>query len=294
MDKVHVVLAANGLYEPGLELTRASIVASAGDAGTLVFHEFREWPKGLNLPRNLSLAYLRLLLPNLLPDEDFVIWSDVDTLWKRDVRDLWAKRDANVLIVAPHDRSPETIQSEGEWMKSHGYPFDADKYFCSGVMLINLKKMREVRFVDRCLAFVVKHDDVLLADQSVLNALFFDEVQYLDNSWNVFSRDATMEHFRCNGSVIHYAGETPWLFRDAMTMLTDTRIEWFRAYADLVGKCSVHDVMRRYIGSAGIVLRRLLFRLAANPVTWPLVCGGLLVTGRLHVAKSMRIWARRI
>lgn len=294
-DTVHIALAADALYETGMKLVEASMRVFAGSNGhRLKFHEFRAWPQDVKLPRPLTLAYIRLFLPNLLPDEDFVIWSDVDTLWRRDVSELWAMRNPEVLIMAPHDRSPETIRNEGAWMKANGYAIDLDKYFCSGVMLLNLKKMREEGFVDRCYEFIAGHHDLLLADQSVLNALYSDRVSFLDESWNVFSRNATKEDFQTRDVVIHFAGETPWLFRYNLDMLTDTRLEWFRAYASLVRKCPLSQALGECLSNAALFWRRLLFNVSANVVLRPLLYLLLCVAGRRKVALTMRIWARRI
>ncbi len=293
-DRVHVVLAANGPYMSGLELTKASMIASADDASRLVFHEFTEWPTNLVLPRQLSLAYIRLFLSDLLSELDYVVWSDVDVLWKRDIAELWALRKDDIFIMAPRDQSLETLESECAWMHWHGYGFDANRYFCSGVMLMNLKKMREEGFVGRCLEFIGRHDDVLLADQSVLNALYQDKVEYLEGVWNVFSRNATKRDFVEGGVVIHFAGEAPWLFRDGLTMFTDTRVEWFKAYAKLVGKCTLREVLNSKMNIFERFYRRVLFFLAASPLTWPLIKCALSLTGRGKVASRMKIWARRV
>ena len=89
-DKVHVVMVADNAYEKVLEVAKASMIESCSAPDRIEFHIFREEPelsermrREFGTYRGSPMTFVRLYLGELLPDVDWVVYSDVDTVWRR-------------------------------------------------------------------------------------------------------------------------------------------------------------------------------------------------------------------
>lgn len=193
-DHVHVVMAADGAYKKGLEVARASMIESAGDPARLKFHIFDE---GTGLEQRIRdefgtykgspMAFLRLYLGELLPDVDWVVYSDVDTLWRRDVLELATLFDESKTIQWVRDLK-STVVEFMSWCQARHVPLEGFRpgdYCCSGVCIINLKRWRERNVFVRCRDFVAKYGYPKYADQDILNALLYAEAGILPDWWDV-------------------------------------------------------------------------------------------------------------
>ena len=197
-DAIHVVFASDANYLPGLEVAKGTMIAACSDPARLEFHIFDEEALSgcavQNMPKwnGSHMPYLRLWLPSLLPDLDYVVYSDVDTIWNRDVCELW---DATVggdnADCALHwVRDMLSIRKEsGEWIErvatDEGFEFDWMRYGCSGVCVMNLKKMREMNFTQRVLDLYAKYGVPKFPDQDVLNVVFNQDCALLPSVWGV-------------------------------------------------------------------------------------------------------------
>lgn len=194
--KIHVVLAADANYLPGLKVTRESMVRSCSDPDRLEFHIFDEKAlvglEGIDafeIYNTSRMPYLRLFLPDLMPDVDWVVYSDVDTVWHRDVCELAGLFDPSVSIQWVRDIRSAYLETR-EWLgraKSSGliHSFDRRRYGCSGVCLMNLKKMRECRTAQRSLELIRVAGNPVHADQDLLNALYNHDCGLLPREWDV-------------------------------------------------------------------------------------------------------------
>lgn len=190
-DEIHVVMAADGPYLKGLEVAKASMVESCSDPGRLEFHLFGEaavsserMRREFGTYKGSPMAFLRLYLGELLPDVDWVVYSDVDTLWKRDVCELWDLRDETKVIQWVTD-IPSTQAEAKRWQCRINPSFDESRYCSSGVMLMNLRKMRTERILERARALTKEHGLFRYADQDILNALCNQSCGLLPKWWNL-------------------------------------------------------------------------------------------------------------
>ena len=215
--QIHVVLAADANYAPGLKVTRDSMVRSCSDARRVVFHVFDETAlrdlSGLEVfdKYNTSkMPYLRLFLPELLPEVEWVVYSDVDTIWNRDVCELEALFDPDVGIQWVRDFRG-TMEEERRWgasvrAKGLGFAgFDESRYACSGVCIMNLAKMRRENMTRRAVEMVAACEKPPHADQDVLNELYNQDSAFLPGVWNCMGHFRDLPHWnaRC---VYHLTG----------------------------------------------------------------------------------------
>lgn len=196
--KIHVVLASDANYLPGLEVTKATMLASCSAPSRLAFHVFDEHAldclsastkSRLPLWNGSLMPYLRLWLPQLLPTVDRVVYSDVDTVWNRDVCELWDQTS----VRRPHPsifwvRDMASMrESAGEWIErasaGEGVSFDWSRYACSGICVMNLRKMRDTDFTERVLELYEKYGVPKFPDQDVLNLLFNQDGELLPPVW---------------------------------------------------------------------------------------------------------------
>lgn len=168
---------------------------------------------------HFSLAnYFRLKIPTLLPNIDKVIYLDSDTISRVDLRDLWQVSIDNFYIAGcksmVHARNCERL------CLPIGTP-----YINSGVMLLNLKKMRNDGVEDmffRC----IKNDPrkMLSADQDVINVTLCgvdNGIKQIKQNWNTEIRSDISpfpEYIEIiqNPYILHFiTADKPWMDNSA-------------------------------------------------------------------------------
>ena len=129
----------------------------------------QQWfPDGPNTRKRWSyMSLLRLALPEILPEEDRVLWLDIDTIVNADITDLM-KTDLDGCYVAAVE---EPIRSKDPFL-----------YYNAGVMVMDLKKLRDgmadllIRYVNRV--------DMRFPDQDVINLLCQGRIKPVSPYWN--------------------------------------------------------------------------------------------------------------
>lgn len=140
--------------------------------------------------RHLRLAewfspanYYRMLLPELLPALDRVIYLDADIVVADDVTPLWRTAMSDLELGAvPNVLHPKNPQDH---VYNLGLAAPRD-YLNSGVLLMDLRQMREGDMTRRLLDFAGAHPDLMLyADQDAFNGLLKGRWHRLHPRWNL-------------------------------------------------------------------------------------------------------------
>ncbi len=205
------------------------------------------------------MAYARLLLPYLKPETKHIIYCDVDFLWIADISELWDLQDDSVPYQSTKDMVQSTIVFEREWFCRNAIPFNADRYFCTGLSFFNLNAFREKGLTESICDFLRNHQDVLLADQTAMNALIGKDIGLLPQRWQIIPRYVP-DSIYDTPIVLHYAGESPWSISNISKMITDTQLLWFRFDATIRG-CTTWQSLRRYYSAMRIIGSRLTFKI---------------------------------
>lgn len=170
-------------------------------------------------PRYTEAASLRLLLPELLPELDRILYLDCDIVVRQDLAQLWEKTDlADNYLAAIYEAA---IEGQAERFRALGC--DPAKYFNSGFLLMNLAQMREEKVSEKLLE-ACRVPYLEFPDQDALNQVCQGRVlplsplynsirtffipkykadfvrQYSEPLWEQVQREAT----------IHYTGGKPW------------------------------------------------------------------------------------
>ena len=210
------------------------------------------------------MPYARLFLPQVLPEHEFVIYCDVDFLWKADVAELWKLRNRDFVLQSTLDEciSVNGWRTEDEWAKQNGFSLDRSKYFCSGLCLFNLRKIRERHLDERFFEMLHKYPDVPLVDQTIMNLVVpKEEIGWLPLMWQRLVCELTRKKVSLP-IVLHYAGATPWKPVNAK-LLSDIILAWFHEYA-LLCDVSLRESVSRVHSPAFAVFSRLVFLVATS------------------------------
>ena len=168
-------------------------------------------------------AMFRCSLPELLPDLNRFIYLDADLFVNRDIKELWDVDVREYCLAGVVD----------EGVNIHNYPrilnkypeIKKESYFNSGVLYMNLKKLREFGNLKKLVVdFLVENPEAGLPDQDALNVLFHDKVLYLDGNWNQFvylHRKDNVE--KLDKAIFHYAATLLMLYSHSQI-----DIEYFR------------------------------------------------------------------
>ena len=190
-------------------------------------------------------AYIKLLLPEIFKEKDKIIFLDSDLILNDDIGKLWDQFDENYTLQAV-------------WNPGYNYDNDVfglakeDATFNSGVMLMNLKKMRENDDSDKLFKFIdEKNHLTALNDQAAFNAIYAHVWGKIALKWNVqhqfFLKKA--EEFKLNKkekiallkspSIIHFnSNSKPWMFRN----IHPFKKKFIMYYTEVNGKLIYQDI----------------------------------------------------
>lgn len=179
--RLHFDLLHEGSVTASDERQLRDMVSSGG--GTIVFHasDARRLDALPSMGRLGRATWLRLLLPELLPEVDRVLYLDADTLvvdsldplWRTELGGMPFAAVANVVEPALHGHVAELGIN------------DPANVFNGGVLLMDLDVWRAAGAVERIVRYASTSGVPLLwADQSALNAVFAGEWVHLHPRWN--------------------------------------------------------------------------------------------------------------
>ena len=164
------------------------------------YRNYRLW-------NNSLAAYARLDLPFILPNVDWCFYLDCDVLLVSDPVELESLLTKGLLIAGHLNPRQITIENDARWLQTKDMSVDIDKYVCSGVLLMNLKGMRENGAGRRAFDFIERYPDTVAPDQIALNVVCAGRVGLLPDSWGGFP----VEIVRANTcDCIHFVGAVPW------------------------------------------------------------------------------------
>jgi lipopolysaccharide biosynthesis glycosyltransferase len=128
--------------------------------------------------------YFRLFIPAMFPEYDKAIYLDSDIVVPGDISELFMTELGDNLIGAAPDHSVVNIPQLVKYIED-GVGIDKYHYINSGVLLMNLKKLREAQLEQRFLELSKKyHFDCCAPDQDYLNALCKGKIVYLPTVWD--------------------------------------------------------------------------------------------------------------
>ena len=163
-------------------------------------------------PAESHMAYCRILLPRLM-DAPRVVYLDADTLIFRDLSELFdLKLPTDKALAAATDSETLTLgEDSGTLANAMKLPVDG-AYFNSGVMLLDLGRLRKENFAERALDFLeAQRGHYRFHDQSAINFLLHGRIAELPEHWNRASWRFDEQDDNDLDCVLHYTRSAPWL-----------------------------------------------------------------------------------
>jgi len=177
----------------------------------------REFEHAFEIRGITAAAYYRLLIPELIPEYDKIIYSDVDVIFRNDLADFYENTDLTGYYVAGVSTPYSDISS---YVKSK-IGVDIVQYIASGNLILNSKSMREDGLVARFRE--VAQRKWKYQDMDTINQVCAGKIKLLP-PW--FCITGTMSEILCdknqsyypkeeaayalNYGIIHYNGPKPW------------------------------------------------------------------------------------
>ena len=217
---------------------RAMLMRLMPDNAKIQFLELSGEFTELNTHMHFSRAtFYRLILDTLLPEREKVLYIDCDTIVLDDISTLFEVDLGNHALGAVFDyimhhfcqTNVPSIDFTGslkakEYLQTYvGLGKDWENYFQAGVILFNVKKLRQLNISEVMISALLEKRYWFL-DQDILNKYFRGDIIFLDPSWNVVNcgheiyaglPDAyvkALQKAEAAPKLIHYAGyeAKPW------------------------------------------------------------------------------------
>lgn len=134
-------------------------------------------------------AYARLFVAEMVPaDVERLLYLDCDTVICDSLKELWETDMEGKTIAAVEDVASCVFQPET------GTP-EPYRYICSGVILIDLKKWRNIGALDTMLRYLdEKSGQVLHHDQTILNGVFWNDCHILHPRYDALTPTFIMSY----------------------------------------------------------------------------------------------------
>ena len=137
-----------------------------------------------HIPWIKTPTYYRLLLPELLTDIDKCLYLDVDIVVLDDLHELYDIDISDHLVAG--------VYALG-YQKSHGIEYckqadlpALDQYINAGVLLMNLKMLREIDFSKRAMNLV--KNNYPSQDQDIINQICYNKIKILPFKFNAMTK----------------------------------------------------------------------------------------------------------
>lgn len=146
-------------------------------------------------------TYYRLFIPSMYPQYDKALYLDCDIVVRNDVAKLFNINIGNKLVGATTDEFVMSLPKiQPYFTKCLGLNKVSD-YFNAGVLIMNLKQMREQKFEEQFLDLLAKYKFVV-QDQDYLNVICKDKVHYVSGMWDKMPCVENVDVNKIN--LIHY------------------------------------------------------------------------------------------
>ena len=123
-------------------------------------------------------TFYRILLPDLIKNIDKIIYLDGDTITYGDLTEMYNLDMSDIFFKGFREKV-----NEGEVSFTN-----ISRYICAGVMLMNLKLLRENHAFEQFKKYYyfLTNKGILTNDQNIINAIFTDKIGFLPPKYGIF------------------------------------------------------------------------------------------------------------
>ncbi|MCQ2390299.1 MAG: hypothetical protein MJ240_02645 [Kiritimatiellae bacterium] len=185
------------------------------------YDEFKAWHTSRGI-------YARLDIPQILPNEDWCVYADGDTLFTSDPLALAEVFDPTYAIMGHLDDNVDI-----PWYGEHGFRLHPETQICAGFILLNLDWFRRNDGTRKCFELLSHYPDMPYNDQDALNIVCEGKIGVLPDNWGKFTYNTNRETVP---GCFHYVSDRPWeLGTNGFLPLRGTDVIWYRIKALATG-----------------------------------------------------------
>lgn len=158
-----------------------------------------------------AVYYYRFFIPQLFPQYSKGIYIDSDTVMMGDIGELFDIELGDNLMGAVVDPKIAAVPEFSAYVKN-ALKLPIKQYVNSGVLLMDLKGLRKIRYVSQLIGLIERYNaDLLAPDQDYLNVILRDKLLYIDKVWNMEPEEKMPKTAR----IVHYnLFNKPWRYRN--------------------------------------------------------------------------------
>lgn len=160
-----------------------------------------------------SAVYLyRTFIPRLFPQYDKAIYIDADTILTGDIGELYDIDLDDKVMAARVDPKVAAVPEFVGYVEN-ALDIPAKEYVNSGVLLMDLRKLRKLHYITKMTDLMKEFDASLVApDQDYLNVILKGKVMHLPAVWNAqFGKEMGAKGVK----LLHFnLGRKPWFHDD--------------------------------------------------------------------------------
>lgn len=130
-------------------------------------------------------TYFRLFIPTMYPELDKALYLDCDIVINDSISNLYNIEIGDNYVGAIPDQSVKYLSDEFKSYVENRIGVEKyDKYFNAGILVMNLKKLREINFEDIFINLLSSIKFNVAQDQDYLNVICNGHVKFIDETWN--------------------------------------------------------------------------------------------------------------
>lgn len=154
-------------------------------------------------------TYYRLFIPNLYPQYSKALYLDSDIVVQGDISKLYNTELNENYVGAIPDEFVQSVKELHSYVLNRvGLP-KVSNYFNAGILVMNLKKFREIDFENMFLKLLSHITFTVAQDQDYLNVICNGHVTYLPYNWDKMPINDHIPAKDCH--IIHYNLDLkPW------------------------------------------------------------------------------------
>ncbi|MBR2725437.1 glycosyltransferase family 8 protein [Candidatus Saccharibacteria bacterium] len=158
-----------------------------------------------------AVYYYRFFIPRMFPIYEKAVYIDSDTILRDDIGKLYDIELGDKVVAAMVDPKVTAIPEFRDYVdKAMGVPHD--EYVNDGVMVMDLKKMRKMKYLSTMISLIKKYDaDLVAPDQDYLNVILKGKILHLDPCWNA----EPVKDLPKNVKLVHFnLFNKPWRYKN--------------------------------------------------------------------------------
>ncbi|MBR5939289.1 glycosyltransferase family 8 protein [Candidatus Saccharibacteria bacterium] len=158
-----------------------------------------------------AVYYYRFFIPRLFPQYNKAVYIDSDVILRDDIGELYDTDLGDNVAGAVQELVMQTVP-EFIAYSDKAIKVPHEEYANTGVMVLDLKKMRKMHYVSTMIEMISKYDaDLLAPDQDYFNVILKGKIKFLSRDWNT----GPQEELTDDTKLIHYyLYKKPWHYKD--------------------------------------------------------------------------------